>query len=359
MLKRNRIAGALLLGALIQAGAMAPALAAPIAASVSTGLFHDALAPYGDWVPTERLGPVWAPARVEHGWRPYAKGRWVVTEAGWTWAGTEAWSWATDHYGRWAYEPAYGWVWVPGVEWGPAWVSWRHGGGYVGWAPLAPGVSITGGPVKLEANPDPFAFTFVPDRFLAEANLERHLVPPVHNVTCLRVTNNATTYAIAENHLVNRGVEVERIEKEAGRPVPRFRLREADTVEASGRANERGAEVAFFHLRAGLAAPAVKPARSARPLDRPIEELRRDHEREARELQEAEARERRELVKEQDGEERHAPPDQSVDELRQRHESELKAQDAHARREQEMLEARQRRERGAVAEAAGGSAPRH
>jgi hypothetical protein len=31
-----------------------------------------------------------------------------------------------------------GWGWVPGTMWGPAWVSWRSGGGYAGWAPLPP-----------------------------------------------------------------------------------------------------------------------------------------------------------------------------------------------------------------------------
>jgi hypothetical protein len=37
----------------------------------------------------------------------------------------------------------YGWCWRPGRVWGPGWVSWRAGGGYVGWAPLPPrGVRI-------------------------------------------------------------------------------------------------------------------------------------------------------------------------------------------------------------------------
>ena len=31
-----------------------------------------------------------------------------------------------------------GWCWIPGTTWGPAWVNWRWGGGYVGWAPMAP-----------------------------------------------------------------------------------------------------------------------------------------------------------------------------------------------------------------------------
>src|SRR2546426_4578479 len=31
-----------------------------------------------------------------------------------------------------------GWAWIPGEEWGPAFVQWRHGGDYVGWAPMPP-----------------------------------------------------------------------------------------------------------------------------------------------------------------------------------------------------------------------------
>ena len=30
----------------------------------------------------------------------------------------------------------FGWYWAPGRTWGPGWVSWAVGGGYVGWCPL-------------------------------------------------------------------------------------------------------------------------------------------------------------------------------------------------------------------------------
>ena len=48
------------------------------------------------------------------------------------------WGWVVYHYGRWAFEPGIGWFWVPGEEWAPAWVNWRYGDEYVGWAPLPP-----------------------------------------------------------------------------------------------------------------------------------------------------------------------------------------------------------------------------
>ncbi len=47
-------------------------------------------------------------------------------------------AWATYHYGGWDFDPQFGWYWMPQIQWAPAWVSWREGGGYVGWAPLGP-----------------------------------------------------------------------------------------------------------------------------------------------------------------------------------------------------------------------------
>ncbi|MFX8813069.1 DUF6600 domain-containing protein, partial [Acinetobacter baumannii] len=78
------------------------------------------------------------------GFTPYRTGgHWVYSNAGWAWASDYNWGWAPFHYGRWAFDPMYGWFWVPGYEWAPAWVSWRSGGGYYGWAPLSPGINIS------------------------------------------------------------------------------------------------------------------------------------------------------------------------------------------------------------------------
>ena len=69
-------------------------------------------------------------------------GHWVYTdEWGWYWVSDDDeddWGWVTYHYGRWAFDRRLGWFWVPGDEWAPAWVDWRYGGDYVGWAPLPP-----------------------------------------------------------------------------------------------------------------------------------------------------------------------------------------------------------------------------
>jgi hypothetical protein len=110
--------------------------------------FQTALAPYGGWDYDSSYGYVWSPnvSIVGTGFSPYATcGRWTLTEYGWTWVSDWSWGWAPFHYGRWITR-AGRWSWVPGSMWGPAWVSWRSGGGYVGWTPLPPrGVRLAGG----------------------------------------------------------------------------------------------------------------------------------------------------------------------------------------------------------------------
>ena len=113
--------------------------------SVSYQTFYDELAPYGQWVNDPEYGNVWVPNEGGD-FRPYGnRGHWVMTEYGNTWVSEDPWGWACYHYGRWTYNPYYGWIWVPGYEWAPAWVSWRFGGGYCGWAPLAPGYAVGSG----------------------------------------------------------------------------------------------------------------------------------------------------------------------------------------------------------------------
>ena len=87
---------------------------------------------------TDDYGYVFQPNVTDPHWAPYTDGHWVYTDAGWTWVSDEPWGWATYHYGRWINIDGTGWVWVPGYRWAPAWVSWRYGGGYCGWAPLPP-----------------------------------------------------------------------------------------------------------------------------------------------------------------------------------------------------------------------------
>jgi len=131
--------------------------------------FEAALAPYGAWVDDPAYGRIWVPSAAQVGddFTPYAtNGDWLDTEYGWTWSSGWSWGWAPFHYGRWV-GSEHGWAWVPGTLWGPAWVSWRAGGGYVGWAPLPPrGVSLAS-PIGVHS----------PWRFMVAGNLGRSRGP--------------------------------------------------------------------------------------------------------------------------------------------------------------------------------------
>src|SRR5690242_19336073 len=122
--------------------------------------FYVPLEAQGVWVEVGSYGRCWHPARVEAGWRPYAVGHWVWTDdCGWYWVSDEPWAWACYHYGRWVYD-ANVWIWVPDPVWGPAWVSWREGGGYCGWAPLPPRARFSGD-VIVAVDVPPASFVFV------------------------------------------------------------------------------------------------------------------------------------------------------------------------------------------------------
>lgn len=123
----------------IEAQSAPPIAEAP--QDVDQGTFEASLSPYGAWVTVAGIGRVWRPypTVVGNEFQPYSSnGSWVYTDVGWTWVSEWDWGWAPFHYGRWWLDDYYGWVWMPGYTWGPAWVSWRWGGGYIGWEPLTP-----------------------------------------------------------------------------------------------------------------------------------------------------------------------------------------------------------------------------
>src|SRR5262249_48911275 len=162
-MKRLALAPAVGLTVMLAAGSVRPAAAASVTVSVS---FEEALSPYGDWIESDRYGTVWTPRHVDHGWRPYRRGHLAYTDDGWSWVSDEEGGWATEHYGRWYYDPDEGWLWIPGEEWAPAWVAWRHGGGYVGWAPLPPDVEVFD--EEVDPRIDSFAFCFVDQRYMLD-----------------------------------------------------------------------------------------------------------------------------------------------------------------------------------------------
>ncbi len=137
--------------------------------------FREALESYGHWERHPRWGEVWVPDDVPADWRPYEYGHWVYTdEWGWYWISDpeeEDWGWVVYHYGRWARDQGLGWLWIPGDEWGPAWVDWRYGDNYVGWAPLPPDEVID------EYDEQPEYWVFVEPRFITEVQPRRYFIP--------------------------------------------------------------------------------------------------------------------------------------------------------------------------------------
>jgi hypothetical protein len=197
-------------------------------------VFFDDLSPYGDWMYFHDLGWAWRPGGVPRHWRPYTDGQWVWTDDGWTWLSDWEWGWAPFHYGRWLYTDDAGWVWVPDLEWAPAWVVWRHGDGWVGWAPLPPRVydyrEVLVEPYAVEQQVilPPSAYCFVEERVLLEPGIGHYVVPPYRNASLVHATRNITHYSFAGGRAVNRSLEVQEVERFTRRPVKQYRIIDRD-----------------------------------------------------------------------------------------------------------------------------------
>jgi hypothetical protein len=203
-------------------------------ADVSVDYFYDNLSG-GNWIDVEGYGYGWQPdmAVNDSNWRPYADGYWAYTDDGWTWISYEDFGWATYHYGRWANLSDYGWVWFPGedLDWGPAWVSWRTGGDYVGWAPLpprGPGIVYAGQPigpqVDIEFDIGPEYYNFCEVRYIGEPVLRNYIAPPVQNVTYINNTVNVTNITVKNNVVYNYGPNYEVLSAASARPIQRLNI---------------------------------------------------------------------------------------------------------------------------------------
>ncbi len=187
--------------------------------------FDAPLAADGAWITLASYGRCWHPRGVAVSWRPYCEGQWVLTDEGWYWQSDEPWAWACYHYGTWSYDAGYGWCWVPGVEWAPAWVNWRSGGGYIGWAPCAPGgVAVDVG-----------FFAFVPTTRFAEPIGLRSVVVNNRDIglrtTVLSGASRETVNVggTSRNVVVNRGPAVADIQKASGHEIRPVAMRDAES----------------------------------------------------------------------------------------------------------------------------------
>ncbi|ALJ00027.1 DUF6600 domain-containing protein [Rufibacter tibetensis] len=182
---------------------------------VSFQTFYDELEPYGRWINDPEYGYVWSPD-VEWDFQPYGtRGHWVMTEYGNTWVSDYDWGWAPFHYGRWMYDDYYGWLWIPGSEWGPAWVNWRNGGGYYGWAPMGPRVTYVVAPVR---------WVFVPVMYITSPRIYSYCVPRTKVVNIYHNTTIINNYYERYNRKYVYGPRTQDIERATNRRVNVYRV---------------------------------------------------------------------------------------------------------------------------------------
>ena len=227
----------------------------------------ETLGPYGQWVDTgegPNDGRAWRPDPdvVGEDFQPYATGgHWVYSDYGWTWESDYSWGWAPFHYGRWALTPSWGWVWYPGTVWAPAWVDWRFGGGYIGWAPLPPvGFAVVVQPWR------PY-WCFVPSNVFIYRDVWAYRLPVdrIHSAYAATVpVHQAVSYGRARWYA---GPPVPQVEHAVGRPVPRVT---GFTPPAPGRVQpvlppSRGLAPGALAPRPAQPFPGVTPARPSTP----------------------------------------------------------------------------------------------
>lgn len=211
-------------------------------------VYDNDLSPYGTWVDVEGYGRCWSPSGRPDNWQPYTIGHWEYCDYGWTWVSEEdesQWGAVTYHYGRWYLSPSQGWVWIPGVTWAPAWVAWREGGGYCGWAPLPPQAGF--GPqvnvAVIDQYVPPQRYVYCNEQYVNQSRVDQHIVQ--NNVTIVNQTTNITNITVINNHVVNQGMPVANVQRATGRTVEKVELSQATTPEQARSLAQAGKPVIY------------------------------------------------------------------------------------------------------------------
>ena len=238
------------------------------------GVFYSSLAPYGEWIDCD-LGYVWRPDHVARGWRPYLYGRWVWTDYGWYWVSEEPFGWAAFHYGRWYYDDYYGWIWIPYDVWGPSWVEWRYDNDYIGWAPLTPFAtfSVNVGITYRNRWAAPYHYwNFIPCRSFASERVVDYIQPPERSRRIFGSTRSVGEIRTDNHRIVNRGVDVQFVERRADVRINRVEVVQRDHGDGDRfvrEANRERVEVYQPRLEGSTRGEAAQPP-SVRRAERPI-----------------------------------------------------------------------------------------
>ncbi|MGB9765470.1 MAG: DUF6600 domain-containing protein [Candidatus Saccharicenans sp.] len=204
---------------------------------VTMSYIYGYLGQFGFWVEYQPYGYVWVPSSVPIYWRPYTNGRWIWTDYGWTWYSYFEWGWLPFHYGRWSWNRDLGWFWVPDVVWAPAWVAWRIGDFYLGWAPLPPGVEFSfdfGLRWPVRGLPDSY-WIFIEARRFQENNLSYWILPPERNLTIINFTSLRDKFTIRNRRtIIDDAIRPEEIERIGRIPITRVKLKEVKQPTETG-----------------------------------------------------------------------------------------------------------------------------
>ena len=212
---------------IVLSGMTSPSADARGGFGITLGVFYSSLGSHGEWISVDAGVYAWRPMRVAAGWRPYWDGRWIWTDDGWYWDSDEPWAWATYHYGRWYYDDYYGWIWTPGYEWAPAWVEWRYGGDYIGWAPLGP-YAVFNAHFGIHYNRHwvtPYHYwSFVDCRYMTHHDVNRYVYRTDNNTRFIGRTRTAGSVRWDNGRVVTRGPEAGYIERRGDVRIPRTEL---------------------------------------------------------------------------------------------------------------------------------------
>ena len=230
----------------------------------------------GDWVQTDQYGYVFQPNVSDPNWAPYTNGSWAYSDAGWTWVSDEPWGWATYHYGRWVNLDGVGWVWIPGSRWAPAWVSWRYGGGYCGWAPLPPDADEGdadfhfGDDVDVSFDIGPGCYNFIPYADFGAPNCGAYIVDRNRNYGIIGRTRNVTNFNLGArgagfNGVFAGGPSLAEVNAHSSRHVPNVKLA---TTNTAGPSTRHGNQLSVFAPKFNAAtAHTTRPANVSRTVN--------------------------------------------------------------------------------------------
>lgn len=283
----------------------------PPSGSLNISFFYDYLSPYGRWILIDGDW-CWQPNAmlISVGWAPYySRGRWVYTNWGWCWVSDYSWGWVPFHYGRWFRHHRHGWCWWPDNVWGPAWVAWRHGHGYWGWAPIPRHHHYRHGhgwyhhKRRLRHGHD-FGLTwldyfYLPTGRMADPKPWVHIVPPERGRDLFaRTSFDPGGIGEQGGRIFNRGPLPDEVGRESGEPLKPLTIINRDLKPGQniigGRTTPNGLEIYTPKVTPDVPRPPVVTPPAGGQLPGVVKERRQEATRQAldRRRQEAEAAER-------------------------------------------------------------------